>query len=178
MFGIPLSVLAQVAASGIPTETTPVVFQDHGWRRYDRISMAFSGVFGIVLVLLGVVFLGDSGMGRAPPIYVGPVLIVPGIFLAMVGIRAERALKRVKVTVFPSRVEVINGRRGTTVVPASHIAGFEAQACDAFQTGLVQAVSLRTTDGATIRLPLMGHRSKVQRLVEELDRAVGLSKQT
>jgi hypothetical protein len=156
----------------MPTGESPVVFQDHGWRRYLLVVVGFDGILGVVLILLGVVFTAVIGSKNAPPPYLGPVFLVLGAWLAWFGVRIWRPIKRRKVSVFPDRIEVDDGRRVMTV-PSGHIERFDTQPSDTMQIGLAQCIILRTTDGQAIRLPLLLRRNKVPNVIRELEQASG-----
>jgi hypothetical protein len=151
---------------------SPVIFQDHGWRRYDLVVLAFDATLGIVLVLLGIAFTADIGSKGGPPPYLGPMFLLLGGWLAWFGLRVRRTFKRRKVVVFPDRVEVDNGRKVTTV-PSSDVEHFESRASDALQVGLAQRVYLRTKEGRAIPLPLLSRGRNVEILIHDLQRAVG-----
>jgi len=149
----------------------PVVFQDHGWRRYDLVVLVFDAILGVVVTLLGIVFTVVIGSKGAPPPYLGPIFLAFGAGLAWFGVRTWQMFKRRRVSIFPDRVEVDDGRR-ITAIPLSEIEGFESRPSDAFQIGVAQCVVLRTKKGRAIRLPLLTRGKNVEGLVQELRQAV------
>jgi hypothetical protein len=155
-----------------PTGKSPVVFQDHGWRRYLLVVLTFDIILGAVLILLGIVLTAVIGSKNAPPPYLGPVFFLLGGLVAWFGVRSWRLIKRRKVSVFPDRIEVDDGRRVMTV-PSAKIERFDTQPSDAMQIGLAQCVILHTTDGQAIRLPLLLRRIKVSNVIRELEQASG-----